>query len=220
MLQNLLAKLKGIILKPQDTWNSIKTEDISNQDLFKNFAVIMAAVPALAKFIGLSFVGVSVPIIGSIRIGVGTGLGHAFVSYLLALAGTYLFALIINYLAPNFGSQKNFNNALKVAVFTMFPAWAIGLLNIFPSLTFIVLLLSLYSLYVLFVGQPILMDTPKEKSAGYVVTSIIAMIVVYIIIGVILSSMFSTSMGASALEESGLGETMKNLDKFKDLMEK
>ena len=51
-------------------------------------------------------------------------------------------------------------------------------------LSVLVILASLYSLYLFFVGLPILMETPKEKQLGYFAVVIVVTIIVWVLIGV------------------------------------
>lgn len=184
-----------MILKPKDTWETIKTEQTTIKELYTSYAVLLAAIPPIASFIGFSLIGVSMMTI-QYRIPFGVGLSHAVVSYLLSLVGLYIVAQIIDSLAPSFGSQKNVINAMKVAVYSWTPSWVAGILIIIPFLAPIAMLMSLYSLYLLFVGLPILMDTPKEKALGYFVVTIVVSIVVFMLVSFISRSLFGlTGMG-------------------------
>src|SRR5258706_6903340 len=104
------------------------------------------------------------------------------VKYVLSLASVYVLALIIDALAPNFGSQKNFMQSLKLAVFSMTAAWLAGIFSLLPALS-ILGLLGLYSLYVLYLGMPVLMKTPEDKVVPYFVVVLIAAVVVNVVIG-------------------------------------
>jgi len=110
------------------------------------------------------------------------GVAHLVVQYLMSLGLVYLMALIIDALAPTFGVQKNFDQAFKVAAFIPTPAWIAGVFSIIPSLSIIAALVSLYSLYLLFVGLPILMKAPADKALPYTVVVIIAAIVITVVI--------------------------------------
>ncbi len=186
---NIVQRVKDIILKPADTWAEIKTEQVTIKDLYTSYAMILAAIPPIASFIGLSLLGVSV-LAFSYRVPLVSGISHAVVSYILSLVGIYVIALVIDALAPSFGSQKNQVNAMKVAVFSWTPSWIAGILMIIPALYPIAMILSLYSLYLFFVGLPILMETPKDKAMGYVIVTILVSIVVFIIIGLVSSALF------------------------------
>ncbi|MFH0789524.1 MAG: Yip1 family protein [Pseudomonadota bacterium] len=186
---DIVQRVKDITMKPKDTWPAIKTEQTTIQELYSSYAVILAAIPPLASFLGLSLLGVSMMNI-HYRIPLGTGISHAVVSYVLSLVGLYVIAQIIDALAPSFGSQKNLTNAMKLAVFSSTPSWIAGILIIIPFLAPIALILSLYSLYLFYLGLPIMMDTPQDKAMGYFIITIIISIVVFILIGSISRALF------------------------------
>ena len=73
-------------------------------------------------------------------------------------------------------------------MFAATPAWIGGALAVLPALAPLILIASLYSLYVLYVGLPLLMETPKEKSMMYFIVVIIETILVSIIIGAVSGS--------------------------------
>ncbi len=180
---NLVERVKEIILKPQETWGMIKTEETTIKDLFTSYACILALIPAIATFIGMSLIGSS--FMGmSYRVPIGTGLVHAILQYVLTLVGIYVVAFVIDALAPNFESKKDMLAAMKVAVYAFTPAWIAGILGIIPMLSVLAVLASLYGLYLFYVGLPILMETPKEKVLGYFIVVIVVTIIVWVLVGV------------------------------------
>ncbi len=180
---NLVERVKEIILKPQETWEKIKGEETTIKDLYTSYAGILALIPAIANFIGMSLIGSSFMGV-SFRVPIGTGLVQAILQYVLTLVGIYVVAFIIDALAPSFESKKNMLAAMKVAVFSVTPAWIAGILGIIPMLSVLAVLASLYSLYLFYVGLPILMETPKEKQLGYFIVVIVVTIIVWALVGV------------------------------------
>ncbi len=186
---NLVDRAKGIILKPSETWAEIKTEQVSISDLYKSYAVILTAIPAIAQFVGSSIIGYS--FMGThIRMGIGNAFVLAIVSYVLSLVAIYVVALIADALAPSFGSQKNITNAFKAVVYSMTPAWVAGVLYIVPNLSVLVLIAGLYGIYLFYLGLPLMMDTPKEKALGYVIVVVVVTFVINLAIGAIASAIF------------------------------
>ena len=117
-------------------------------------------------------------------------IGHAVTTYVFALIGTYVLALIIDALAPTFLGTKNNFQALKVAAYSSTAAWLAGIFNLLPSLA-LLNILGLYSLYLLYLGLPVLMKAPKEKAVPYTIVVVIAAIVIFGVIGA-LGSCFLT----------------------------
>lgn len=177
----LLDRVKAILLMPKQEWGVIDAESATVGSLYTGYVIPLAAIPALAGFIGLSVVGISV-LGGSFKVPMGTGLTWAAVQYCGSLVGVFVLSLIIDALAPNFGGQKNQIQALKVAVYSSTASWVAGIFSIIPSLSMLGLL-GLYSLYLLFLGLPILMKAPQDKALGYTVIVLIAAVVVFMLVG-------------------------------------
>ena len=110
----LMESEKGILLKPRETRAAIDGEPADTARLFTCYLMILAAIPAVCGFIGMSLIGMG----GfgfSMRVPVLAGLANMAVSYVLSLVGVYVLALVINALAPTFGGTQNQGQALKVA---------------------------------------------------------------------------------------------------------
>jgi len=173
---NIVDRAKNLLLQPKQEWGVIAGETHTVQGLFTGYVMILAAIPAVAQFIGFSLLGYA-----GFRISIAYGLTHMIASYVLSLASVYVLALVIDNLAPHFGSEKNFNQAIKVAAFAPTAAWLAGVFSIHPVLS-ILGIVGLYSLFLLYVGLPIVMKTPEDKAMGYTVVVIILTIVLWVIV--------------------------------------
>src|SRR4030043_1400012 len=181
---NIVDRIKGILLKPKQEWQTISGETTTIPELYKAYIIVLAAIGPVASVIGMSIVGISLPFVGSFRIPITTSIASAVVHYILTLVGVYILALIIDALAPTFSGEKNINQAFKVAAYSYTPGWVVGVIAIIPALGLLGVL-GLYGLYLLYVGLPVLMKSPKEKSLGYTIGVIIAAIVIFVVIGYI-----------------------------------
>lgn len=165
---SMINRIKDILLKPRDTWLVIETEEATPATLYKNYLLILAIIPAVSGFIGMSLVGIG----GfglSIRVPLLSGLVSMLVQYLMSLVMIYVFSLIINVLAPSFGGQKNPLNALKLAVYGATASMIGGVFGILPVMSILSVLCGLYSVYLIYLGLPVLMKNPPEKSLLYTV---------------------------------------------------
>jgi hypothetical protein len=188
----MIQRIKDILFKPKETWPQIKAEATGIGQVFTGYAMILAALPAVCGLLGFTLVGQSFgPITGFFRIPFTAALIWAIVWYILTLFALYVEGLIINALAPSFGSKQNPVNAYKLVVYSSTPAFVAGILSIIPALGFLVMLIGLYSFYLLFIGMPVMMETPKEKHVGYFVVTIIIMLIIYFIVGGISSSVMA-----------------------------
>jgi len=181
---NLALRVKNLITRPREEWQVIEAEPHTVLELYTGYVIILSAIPALAGFVGLSLVGVGT-FGATYPVPLGAGVAHALLSYLLSLAFVYVLALVIDSLAPAFGSRKDFIQALKVAAFSQTPYWIASVLTVVPSLWIVTVLVGLYSLYLLFVGLPIVMKTGPDKAPLYFLIVLMVMIVLTVAIVIV-----------------------------------
>ncbi len=190
---NLVERAKNILLTPAKEWDVIKGEQLTIVDMFTKYAMILAAIPAVAGFIGYSVIGISFGF-GTFRVPIGTSLVWAILQYILSLGGVFLIAFIMDALAPTFGCTKNLVAAVKIVVFSYTATWVAGILNIIPSLGILVGLASRYSLFLMYMGMQKIKEVPKDKMVGYFVVTIIVAVVVYFVISMIVGAVAFGSM--------------------------
>ncbi|MBA4422062.1 MAG: YIP1 family protein [Syntrophus sp. (in: bacteria)] len=179
---NIVERVKKILLEPKKEWEIIARETVNTSDLYKSYVVPLAAIGPVASIIGMSIVGMSMPMAGTFRLPLTNSIGSAFVQYVLSLVGVYVLALIVDFLAPTFSGEKNSSQALKLAAYSYTAGWLAGIFVIIPALSFFSIL-GLYGLYLIYTGIPILMKAPQEKALGYTVAVVIAAIIIFVIIG-------------------------------------
>ncbi|MFW6136727.1 MAG: Yip1 family protein [Candidatus Aminicenantaceae bacterium] len=195
----LVPRIKGILISPKEEWAKIKEESATTAELFTGYAMILAAIPAVAQFIGRAIIGYNIPFVGWVRSGIGSALLYAIVYYIFSLAVVFVLGIIINALATAFGSQQNAANAMKLAVFSFTPAWVAGVLYIIPPLSILAALASIYGLYLLYLGFNLsMMETPKEKVLPYLIVTILVAIVLMVIMGAVLGTVFTVGAGFRA----------------------
>jgi Yip1-like protein len=182
---NIIARVKEILLTPKQAWPVIEIEETDTATLYTQYIMILAAIQAVAGFIGMSLVGVGAFGV-SVRVPLITGMVQMVLGYGLALAMVYVLALIADALAPRFGGQKRGMNALKLVAYSSTAAMVGGIFALIPVLGVLTLLAALYSLYLLYLGVPTLMKVPQEKALPYTAVLVACAIVVGVIAGAIL----------------------------------
>jgi hypothetical protein len=195
--KSLIERARDIILKPKEEWGVIDAEPATVGGIFTSYVLILAAIGPIAMLIGQQVFGWSALGI-SFKPPIAYSLSLAVVSYVLALVGVYVMALIIDALAPSFGGTKDQLKAVKVAAYSATAAWLAGIFQIVPALAFLGIV-GLYSLYLLWLGLPRLMRVAQDKAVGYVVVVIIVQIVVYGIVIYLASRLVLAFMPMSTL---------------------
>lgn len=181
---DVVARAKNLITNPNQEWRVIAAEPADVQGLFTGYAMILAAIPAIAGFIGLSLIG---SMLGLGRIGVFGAFLNMVVSYVLGLVGVFVLAKVIQFLAPRFDAPEDELAAMKLAVYAPTAAWVAGVFLVLPLSVFglIAALGGLYSLYLFYVGVPIVTRVPQERTVLFILAVIVCAIVINLIVGLI-----------------------------------
>lgn len=186
----LVARVRSILVQPRSEWVVIDAEPATIRGLYAGYIAPLAAIGPLASLVGMSVLGVRLPFGGTYRVPFGSAVVSATVHYVTALVATYVLALIIDALAPNFGGERSTIQALKVAAYASTAAWIAGVFAIVPGLS-VFGILGVYSLYLIFAGLPTVMHAPRERALGYATAVITSAIVLFVISGLIASRFVS-----------------------------
>lgn len=177
---NLIQRVQDILLKPKQTWPVIAAEPATQASIYKGYVLILAAIPPVASFLGLSFM-----------VGLGFwSLSTLVLSYVLALVNVFVLTLIVDALAPSFGGTKGQVSALKVVAYASTAGWVGGVFHLVPGLWILSIIALLYGIYLIYLGLPVLMKCPQDKAGAYTAVVVVGAIVIYIVMGAL------TSMGA------------------------
>lgn len=188
---DLIERARGMVLNPEATWVTVEQETTDWQKLFVPYLSTLALIPAVATFIAWSVLG-----FGSfgvfIRLPIASGLGLMVSQYAMTLVMVYAWGWFIAMLAPSFGGKADLIQGLKLAVYASTPAMLAGVFGAMPGLSFLTLVGGVYALYLVYLGLPILMKNPPEKSLPYLAVATIVGIVGSLLISM-LSALFVPS---------------------------
>ena len=228
---NLIQRVQDILLKPKETWPTIASEPADTASVYTTYLIFLAAIPAVAGFIGMSLIGFGGFGV-SMRIPLMSGLVNMVVGYVLSLAMVFVLALIVDALAPTFGGTKSAISALKVVAYGSTAGFLGGIFSLLPSLSILGLLAALYSIYLVYTGLPVLMKCPPGKAGAYTAVVIVCGIVLMVVMAAV-SSMFMPMRGMhmggmpGAMERGGDvtiktpgGEVNINSAKMEDMAKK
>ena len=210
----LLERVKNMMLQPSAEWQVIAPEPTSIGQLYIGYVMPLAAFAALLSFLHISVIGVDVPFAGLTRMPLASGLTTALLTFGMSLLGLLLVGLIINALAPTFAGTPDRRQALKVAGYSFTTAWLSSVLSLSPVLPTLLQLVALcYGIYVLYLGLPVLMRSPRERALGYTATVIVCTLllgVVFMIVSILAGRagigtgrFASSSVDQAAAQEQG-----------------
>ncbi len=182
----LLSRVKKIVLSPKSEWPVIASEPTTVPQLYAGYVVPLALLAALLGFLRISVLGVEPAFGNRFRMPISSGLEFTAMMFVSALFGVLVVGLIIGALAPIFSGTKDRRQALKAAAYSLTPAMLSCVFALSPIFgTLLQLLAGCYGIYVLYLGLPVLMRSPKEKAFGYSASVVIAAILVGIVFAVL-----------------------------------
>lgn len=198
-MEKIITRIKEVLLNPAEAWKHIRNEEGNVQEILKQYVLPLAAIPAIASFIGYWLIGVKVPLWGRMT-SFEWGLSQAITSYVSLVAGVLITGWVISYLAPKFNANVSFGNAVKLVAYSYTPIFVAGIFYLVPSLSIIAGLAGLYGLYILYIGFEPVTSVPKEKQTSYFVVSLLVLIAVYFLLGLLIAAILG-AIGLSGLKQ-------------------
>ncbi len=183
-MESLQTRVMNILKTPATEWPIIATESTDVGRLYREYIIPLSAIPVVATFIGWSLIGS-----GFFRRSITAGLSLMVVSYVFGLIGTYVCAVILEWLAPKFKSSGTRVDALKLVAYASTPVWIAGVLNILPALGVLGLFAALYAVYVFYLGLPVLLKTPTDQVVPFMIVAALVIVVVTMVMMSIATAM-------------------------------
>ena len=182
---NLIERVKNILLQPKEEWPKIAAESATPQSLYLGYIMILAAIGPVVILILSGFVaefGVRVAILG----------------YINSLVAVAVLALIVDFLATNFGGIKDYVTALKLTAYSFTAAWVAQIALLIPFLGRVVLLVAgIYGFYLFFLGAPVLKKCSADRAVAFtIVVLLCAVVLMYLLILIVVNVGATTGLGA------------------------
>ena len=184
---NIVDRVKNILIDPKKEWQVINTETTPTPTLITTYLLPLALLAAVASFIGYGFIYGG----GSVKY----GLIYALIALVQIVLAVYINAFVTDALAPSFASEKNMIKSAQLVVYAATPGYIGSLLNIIPAIGWLGSLAGgIYSIYLLYIGRPVLKKTPEDKVPIYLIVIILVLIVIYWLISYIILRIFWSTL--------------------------
>jgi hypothetical protein len=177
-MKDLRTRVKGILTNPRAEWLAIAVEPDDVAAIYRNYIVILAAIPAISIFLGLTIFGV--PLFG--RYGISTSLGAAVAMYISSLVTPFIAAVVLTKLATRFESSGGTARALKLVAYASTSVWVAGVCYLLLLLAPLAMIATLYSIYLIYLGMPVLMKTPPDKVVPFMVVAALVIVVLNVVL--------------------------------------
>jgi hypothetical protein len=195
----ILEHTLGIFLHPNQEWKKIRNERHSFIQVFISHMPILAFIPVVAAYYGVTQVGWSVTGDEVVRLTPESALVLCGFTYLAQLVAVYVLGEYINWMAHSFGvkdgGDRRHYEGTALSVYAATPLMLAGTVMFYPEPWVVVpvyFAAIAYAVYLLYRGTPILMNIPKGQAfiyASSIVTIGLVLSVVVMISTVILWGM-------------------------------
>ena len=188
---NLIERVKNILITPKTEWDVINGETATTQSLLMGYVLPLAIVSAVGPILnGLIFGGI---------IGMKFFIITAVIGLIVSAVGFYVTTIIVDMLAPSFGSEKNMGKSAQLIAYSSTPSFIAGLLSFIPVIGWILPFVAwAYGIYLMYLGIGPIKKTPEDKKIVYMIVAYVIMIVISLILGAILTMILFAALGMTA----------------------
>lgn len=222
MLTSVFQRAKAVLMDPAGTWQVIKAESTTIKDIYQNYLVILAVIPAIASLIALSIIGIQIPLYGTFRAPFFGTLISQVINLAVSLGMVYVAALVIEKLGPKFDAKPDTLSAFKLVAYSMTPAWVAGIFVLLPwgIAALASLAGAIYAIYVFLQGVQPMTGVPDNRKTGYVAVSALVIIVLGIIVGFIVANVTAPAPGHYGNPQGLQSEQLKQFEESMKALQK
>lgn len=177
-----IERIRAIVTSPRTEWPRIEAESATVGGIVRDWFVWLAAIPAIATFVGFSLIGAGAFGV-TVRVPILAGLVQALVGVALSVVMAWVVAKIADLLAPRFGGRSDFLAAFKLVAYGATASMVAGVFYLIPALSPLALVGALWSVWLLYVGVPVMMKVPAERALSYTAVLIVCAMLAGLVLG-------------------------------------
>jgi hypothetical protein len=188
----------GLLVRPSKQWGKVAQLPAATMTTMILYPCIMALLPAVAWYYGTTRIGWTVGDGDAIKLTAASALAIVILFYLAMITAVAIIGYFIHWMADTYGADSSFAKGIVIAGFTATPLFLAGLTGFYPVLWLDLLLAVVavcWSVYLLFLGIPIVMDIPEER--GFLFSSAVIAICLVMIICIMVGSVILWDFGAA-----------------------
>lgn len=172
-----------MLFHPVTEWRSIGEERGTIKSVFIGYVLPMSLLPAICSFIGYGFVGANGLLfrVSGLYWGTSMAIDSLITSFCVYFAGSWL----VNRLGPAFGAKRDLGRSAQLVAYAYTPAWLAGIFYLLPMVQELVVL-GLYSVYLFYLGIPVMKRTPDDQRIAFTISSAIILIIIRFVVGLLI----------------------------------
>ena len=188
----------GILVRPSTQWRTVAKLPEPSLNTLILYPCIMAVLPAVAWFYGTTVVGWSVGDGDAIKLTADSARAIVILFYLAMIVAVAGIGYFIHWMADTYGANSTIAKGIAIAGLSATPLFLAGATGFYPLL-WLDLLLGVvavsWSVYLLYLGIPIVMDIPEER--GFLFSSAVIAICLVMVTCIMVGSVILWDFGAA-----------------------
>jgi len=189
----------GLLVRPSTQWRTIANLPDSSFRTLLLYPCFLALLPAVAWYYGTSRVGWTVGDAGeAIKLTVESARQISVLFYLTMLGSIAVIGYFVHWMSATYGAASTLTKGIVIAGLTCTPLFIAGLVGFYPLLWIDLLIGVLavsWSVYLLYLGIPIVMNIPEER--GFLFSSAVVGVALVILICIMVGSVLVWDFGAA-----------------------
>ena len=186
--------IAGILKDPKNEWALIEEEHYSAKTVFLTQISILAAIPAIALYIGVTQVGWSVAGQEPVRLASSSALGSAVLFYFAMWGAVAFIAACKLWMEKTYGGEVSLDECLVLTTVTATPLFLSGISFLLPILWLNVAVSGaalVYSVYLLYSGTSRVMKIDEDRA--FMFASSVLTVALCTLVGMLAASVIAWS---------------------------
>lgn len=188
----------GWIFNPKQQWQAMSHWQANQYNRFLLYPIVLALLPAIAWYVGLTDIGWKVGGGETVRLTVDSATRIVALFYIALLMCIGVIGYLIHWMSSTYGCDTTVSKGIAITGFTATPLFLFGVLGFYPVfwLDFLIGLVCLcWSVYLLYIGIPIAMNIPEER--GFLYASAIVAVCLVVFMALMGASVILWDFGAA-----------------------
>jgi len=162
-LSKVWTKAQHLLSDPESCWPALLASVPPFTILLLDYVAVIAGISAVGSFLGLTLVGIDVPVFGRFRVSVLHALMSAFYELGMSFVAVYAGARVIQFIGEKCTLSLSFERSAVLVAYSLTPAW-IGRIFLFvPVLGVLGYGGLLYAGYLLYLGIEADSEIPASR---------------------------------------------------------
>lgn len=192
----VLNHVWGLMVHPRVEWKRIHDAHCSVTRCYCSHVLFLAAIPAIAGYIGTVYVGWSVAGGPVITLQSGSALRIAIAFFVAMLVTVFAVGKLIHWMGQTYNAKQPLSACIGLAAYSATPLFLTGITLLYPVpwLNFLIGIFALsYTVYLLYLGLPTMMEITEER--GFLFSSAVLAVGLVMLVGLLAASVILWSSG-------------------------